>query len=144
MTEYEEYQTAEKQAMERTLELLSKGLSRESKEELDYAGIATYLHNLYGGVENILKHTLKNCGVRITPSETWHKELLIGAVKHRIVSESLADQLRDYLKFRHFFIHGYGFMLEPELLMPLAEKARLVFGQFFEEIKLYISKPRKE
>jgi len=44
MGEYEEYQSAEKQAMERTLELLAKGLSRESKEELDYAGIATYLH----------------------------------------------------------------------------------------------------
>lgn len=134
--EYKEYQIAEKQAMERTLELLSKGLSREAKEELDYAGIATYLHNLYGGVENILKHTLKHCGIRITPSESWHKELLMAAVNHGIVSESLADQLRDYLKFRHFFIHGYGFMLEPELLMPLAEKAKSVFHQFLKEIKL--------
>ncbi|MBU0700753.1 hypothetical protein KKE26_05620 [bacterium] len=55
MEEYEEYPRAEKQAMERTMELLSKGLSREPKEELDYAGIAAYLHNLYSGVENILK-----------------------------------------------------------------------------------------
>lgn len=68
----------------------------------------------------------------------------MAAVTHGIVSKSLADQLRDYLKFRHFFIHGYGFMLEPELLMPLAEKAKHVFDQFFEEIELYISKPKPE
>lgn len=144
MGEYEEYQSAEKQAMERTLELLAKGLSRESKEELDYAGIATYLHNLYSGVENILKHILKRCGIRTAQSEAWHKELLMAAVNHGIVSEALADQLRNYLRFRHFFIHGYGFMLEPELLIPLAEKAKIVFSQFFEEIESYISKPRKE
>jgi hypothetical protein len=35
-------------------------------------------------------------------------------------------------------------MLEAELLIPLAEKAKLVFSQFFEEIESYISKPRKE
>ena len=144
MDEYEEYQNAEKQAMERTIELLSKGLSRESKEELDYAGIATYLHNLYSGVENVLKHILKHCGVRIAQSETWHKELLIAAVNQGIVSESLVDQLRDYMKFRHFFIHGYGFMLEPELLMPLAEKAKTFFHRFFEEIELYESKAKGE
>lgn len=139
MGEYEEYQIAERQAMERTMELLSKGLSRESKEEIDYAGIATYLHNLYGGVENILKHILKHCGIRITPSDSWHKELLMSAINHGIVSKLLADQLRDYLKFRHFFIHGYGFMLESELLIPLAEKAKSVFYQFFKEIELYNS-----
>ena len=138
MGEYEEYQLAERQAMERTIELLSKGLLRESKEELDYIGIAAYLHNLYGGVENILKHILRHCGIRIAPSDSWHKQLLMAAINQGIVSESLADQLRDYLKFRHFFIHGYGFMLESELLIPLAEKAEVVFRQFFKEIELYV------
>ncbi len=135
MSEYEEYQNAEKQSIKRTLDLLSKGLLRELKEELDYAGMATYLHNLYGRVENILKHTLKHCGVRIALSESWHKELLKVAVNYGIVSEPLGEQLREYLKFRHFFIHGYGFMLEPELLMPLANKAKIVFQQFLEEIE---------
>ncbi|MFH0774341.1 MAG: hypothetical protein V2A53_02430 [bacterium] len=137
MGEYEEYQLAEKQSMERTIELLSKGLLRELKEELDYAGISTYLHNLYGGVENILKHILKHHGIHIALSDSWHKELLMAAINQGIVSESLADQLRDYLRFRHFFIHGYGFMLEPELLIPLAEKAKPIFQQFFKEIELY-------
>ncbi|MBU0701311.1 hypothetical protein KKE26_08495 [bacterium] len=137
MEEYEEYHRAEKQAMERTMELLSKGLSREPKEELDYAGIAAYLHNLYSGVENILKHTLKHSGIRIAQSETWHKELLMAAVTQGIISELLVEQLKSYLKFRHFFIHGYGFMLDAELLIPLAEKANHVFCQFFKELRLY-------
>ena len=94
-----------------------------------------YINNLYSGVENILKHILKRCGIRTAQSEAWHKELLMAAVNHGIVSEALADQLRNYLRFRHFFIHGYGFMLEPELLIPLAEKAKIVFSQFFEEIE---------
>lgn len=135
MDKYEEFHVAEKEAMERTLKLLAKGLLRESKEELDYAGIATYLHNLYAGAENILKHTLKHRGIRIALSETWHKELLISAMTHGIISEPLAEQLRDYLKFRHFFIHGYGFRLESKLLVPLAEKAESVFCQFFKEVE---------
>ncbi|MEK9149977.1 MAG: hypothetical protein AAB267_08040 [Candidatus Desantisbacteria bacterium] len=142
MGEYEEYQLAEREAMERTIKLLSKGLLRESKEELDYAGISTYLHNLYGGAENILKHILKHCGIRIALSDGWHKELLMVAINQGIVSESLADKLRAYLRFRHFFIHGYGFMLESELLIPLAEKAEAVFRQFFKEIELYTEKSK--
>lgn len=134
MGKYEEYQTSEKESMEQTLELLARGLSREKKEELDYAGIATYLHNLYSGVENILKHILKHRGIQVTFAEGWHKELLKDAVSQDIVSESLADQLREYLRFRHFFIHGYGFMLKPELLTPLAERAEAVMHQFLEEI----------
>ncbi|MDI6780673.1 MAG: DUF86 domain-containing protein [bacterium] len=137
MGEHEEYYKAEKQAMERTMELLTKGLSREPKEELDYAGIATYLHNLYSGVENILKHVLKHSRIRIVQSETWHRELLMAAVSHGIISELLTEQLRGYLKFRHFFIHGYGFMLDAELLIPLAEKANHVFASFLKEIQSY-------
>ena len=53
MGEYEEYQSAEKQAMERTLELLAKGLSRESKEELDYAFISTLASQYQAGLARV-------------------------------------------------------------------------------------------
>ena len=92
--------------------------------------MATFLHNIYNGIENILNQVLKAKGVRVARSETWHKDVLETAVQHRIVSETLADRLYDYLTFRHFFIHGYGFMLDDAQLRPLADDIHGIWAQF--------------
>lgn len=82
---------------------------------------ATFLHNIYNGIENILKQVLKAKKIRVPKSEIWHKKLLDLAVSHGIISEQLSDELREYLAFRHFFVHGYGFMLEETYLEELAK-----------------------
>ncbi len=94
------------------------------------AAIATFLHNIYNGIENILKQVLKEDGVEVTPSQTWHKDLLESAVRRDVVPQALADRLYQYLTFRHFFVHSYGFMLDEAQLLPLAEAIREVWEQF--------------
>lgn len=97
--------------------------------------MATFLHNIYNGIENILNQMLKAKGVRVARSETWHKDVLEAAVHHSIVSESLADRLYEYLTFRHFFIHGYGFMLDDAQLRPLADDIGGIWEQFVGAIE---------
>ncbi|MBI5893764.1 MAG: hypothetical protein HZB79_08975, partial [Deltaproteobacteria bacterium] len=75
---------------------------------------------IYSGIENILKQVLKTKNIEISKTETWHKDLLNRSVSSGIISEKLSDELYEYLTFRHFFVHGYGFMIEEAPLVDLA------------------------
>jgi len=127
---------AEKENVVRSLEHLNVAAERKDKSIVELAAIATFLHNVYNGVENILKQILKDKGTHIPKSETWHRDLLDLAVSHQLISAELSDELREYLAFRHFFVHGYGFTLEETHLMGLANNLPDVWGRFLLEIGL--------
>jgi len=105
-----------------------------SLSKLELAGIATYIHNFYNGIENILKQILKSKGIIISESSFWHKELLNTSVTEKIISIELSEQLYDYLSFRHFFVHSYSFVLQREKLDELHKKIFSVYELFLNEI----------
>ncbi|MEA1963530.1 MAG: HepT-like ribonuclease domain-containing protein [Candidatus Aerophobetes bacterium] len=129
---------AEKENIEGTLANLANAMKRREKSVIELAAIATFLHNIYNGVENILKQVLKAKNITIPKSEIWHKELLDLSVSYKIIPESLADELREYLAFRHFFVHGYGFMLEKAPLERLANNIPNIWSQFFSKIETLV------
>jgi uncharacterized protein YutE (UPF0331/DUF86 family) len=55
-------------------------------------------------------------------------------MKHGIISENMYSELKRYLGFRHFFVHGYGTMIIEEKLIPLAERLPSVWSKFDLEI----------
>ena len=118
----------------RTQKDLKAVLLVEKKTNVELAAIATFLLNIYNGIENILKQILKSRGIKIHRSETWHKELLDVSVTQGLITDKLADELREYLAFRHFFIHSYGFMLDEEHLKRLTDKVFDVWGAFSSRI----------
>jgi uncharacterized protein YutE (UPF0331/DUF86 family) len=101
------------------------------------AAIATFIHNIYNGIENILKQVLRAKGTEIPKSDTWHKDLLNLSVSLGIIPEKLSDDLYEYLTFRHFFVHAYGFMLEEAHLENLANNITNVWLQFLSVINKY-------
>ena len=126
---------AERENVEEALRYLDEARAREPRSPVELAAMATFLHNIYNGVENILNQILKAKGVHVARSETWHKDVLETAVDHSIVSEALADRLYEYLTFRHFFIYGYGFMLDDAHLHPLVDGIRGIWEQFVATIE---------
>lgn len=128
---------AEKENVEKALANLEEAMARKEKSTIELAAIATFLHNIYNGIENILKQILKTKGTEIPRSETSHKDLLDLSVSSKIISEKLSDQLYEYLTFRHFFIHAYGFMLEEANLDDLADNIPNVWSQFLLAIQGY-------
>ena len=88
---------------------------------LELAGVATFLHNTYNGMENILKFSLELSNIQIPTSATWHRDLLNLAVEHQIISQEVRDNIAEYMGFRHFFIHAYGFHLDHKLVKSLAK-----------------------
>ena len=128
---------AEKQNVQKALDNLKDAMARKEKSTIELAAIATFLSNIYNGIENILKQVLKAKGTEIPKSETWHKELLDLSVSLGIIPDKLSDQLYEYLTFRHFFVHAYGFMLEQTHLEELANNIPGIWSQFLSAIERY-------
>ena len=128
---------AEKENVEKALDNLKDAMGRKERSTVELAAIATFLHNIYNGIENILKQVLKAKDAKIPKSETSHKDLLDISVSNGIIPEKLSDQLYEYLTFRHFFVHAYGFMLEETHLEDLANNIPDVWLQFLSAIQRY-------
>ena len=87
----------------------------------ELAATATFLHNCYNGIENILKRVLLFVDIKIEDTPIWHKDLLKASTNIGIISNDLYVTLSDYLSFRHFFVHSYSFTLKWEELKPLVD-----------------------
>jgi len=131
---------AEKENIEFALKNIEDALNRKEKSVIELAAIGTFLHNIYNGIENIIKQILKTKGFNIPKSDTWHKDLLAVSVSKGIISNELSDKLYEYLTFRHFFIHAYGFMLEELHLENLVNNIPEIWAQFLLEIKNFFNK----
>jgi uncharacterized protein YutE (UPF0331/DUF86 family) len=125
---------AEKENVEIALSNLKDVMARKEKTVVELAAAGAFLHSIYSGIENILKQILIIKDTQIPKSDTWHKDLLNLSVSMGIISENLSDKLYEYLTFRHFFVHSYGFMLEETHLRGLADDVQEAWTQFLLEI----------
>ena len=135
---------AEKEYILGTFRALNEALERKEKTSVELAAISTFLQNTYNRIENILKKVLKFKGISISVSESWHKDLLDLSVNNQIISLELSKRLDEYRAFRHFFIHGYGIMLDKEKLMPLAENLPDLWSDFESEVDTFIKSSRNK
>ena len=120
--------------VEEAIRNLEAAMIRRERTVVELAAIGVFLHNIYNGIENILKQTLKMKSIQIPRTENWHKELINLSVSNKVITESLSDELYEYLTFRHFFVHAYGFMLEESPLEILADNITGLWVRFLSEI----------
>lgn len=126
--------SAEVENVEAALRNLEETMARPIKTVVELAAMGTFLHNVYNGIENILKQTLKLRSIQLAKGENWHKELLNLSVKQGVISAETSDELYEYLTFRHFFVHAYGFMLEEIPLESLVHNIPMVWLKFISEV----------
>ena len=133
MADHRAYIDAEYEEIEKTLSSLpTKPISKLSKLEL--AGVVALLHDFYNGIENVLKQAFRIKNIQTPQGESWHRDLLLEATEENILSEQLANELKRYLAFRHFFSHGYAIDLSPDRMEPLVTNVRDAFKNFKKEI----------
>lgn len=93
-------------------------------DDIEIRSIATILHSFYNGVENIICLILKGYNENLPNDLNWHKTIL-NNISNKTpqrdfsISEELKENLENYLAFRHFFRHSYGFQLDWDLLSEL-------------------------
>jgi hypothetical protein len=120
----------------------SKPLLKLCEEKIpDYIEIsaaALLLHSFYNGVENILTLIFKSYKEEVI-GEKWHTELLNKAFvpnagRQQIFKNELRESLEEYLKFRHFIRHAYGFQLEWQVMEDLVKRIENVWNNVKEDI----------
>jgi uncharacterized protein YutE (UPF0331/DUF86 family) len=134
LAEIPEEVRAEQKNVEQALSLLEEAMSRKRKTAVELSAMGACLHNVYNGMENIIKQLMKIRGITIPQSPTWHKDLLNHGITSGIIPHDLGDTLFQYLGFRHFFAHAYGFMLDKDHIDELARNLPAVWKRFVSAI----------
>jgi len=129
---------AEFENIQKVLNDLPSATKLSSLKYLELAGTATLLHNFYNGVENVIKQAINSKGVHVLQGPRWHSELLDLALKHKIINKTTCGSLKQFLGFRHFFIHGYAFHLEVDRMRPLVKTAPRVFGSIKRSFQKFL------
>ena len=114
--------------------------------ELDFVercGTALILQSFYNGIEKIMLLITKNKDMELPNGIRWHKELFdnaFKATKNRtyIFREELYEKLNDYLQFRHFVRHAYGFKLKWEKMKNLLFDMNTLWEEIKEDIDIFI------
>ena len=120
----------------KTLGLIEELIVLEKLSKHETVALATYLHNTYSGVERVIRALLKSRGRQIPTSETWHKDLLRHANQEGILSLFQLEACLRLLAFRHFYVHGYGHMLDEVRLREIAAPMPSLIREFLQEVKI--------
>jgi len=111
---------------------------------VEKCGIALILQSFYNGIEKIMLFIMKNKDIELPNGIKWHKELFDNAFKETknrtcIFREELYEQLNDYLQFRHFVRHAYGFKLKWEKMKSILFDMNVFWDKIKEDINNFIN-----
>ncbi len=102
-----------------------------AEAEGDIAVLALRVHRWYTAIESTIARIERVFGVEPRGGD-WHAELLrgatldIAAVRPPIVAPGLLADLRDVMRFRHFFRHAYAVELDHARLLAVAARCASV------------------
>jgi hypothetical protein len=124
-------------------EPLLKLCKLETPDFIEMSAAAMLLHSFYNGIENILLLIFKHYDEALPNGTKWHIELLDKAFvsngeRRQIFSTELLKPLDEYLKFRHFVRHSYGFQLEWSRMENLIKEVGNTWKNVKENINNFI------
>jgi predicted nucleotidyltransferase len=99
--------------------------SQEPPSQFVMQALASYVHQFYTGCERILERLAVTVDSGLPGGAFSHANLLAQmareypGVRLAVLNEALWLRLQDYLAFRHFFRHVYGYTLDWAKLQPL-------------------------
>ena len=105
--------------------------------------MASILHEFYNGVERIFERVAVGLGEGVPQGAYWHADLLAHMATVRegkrsaVVDEPLRARLKEYLEFRHFFRHAYGYTLEWDQLRWKVESLSDTFRMLREQLRAF-------
>ena len=116
------------------ISLLNNKYDIEQLDEIEIRGASLSLAAMYNGIERILSDILKDKVIRLEGHESWHKLVLDEALKSKLISTEMFNELKGFLAFRHFVRHAYSFEIEPKTVQVIIKKAPTIVRKFIEEI----------
>jgi len=110
---------------------------------VEASAIGAFLQSFYNGTERIILLIFKTIGESIPTDLHWHKKLFEKAFdttekRTAIFRREYQDRLVEYLSFRHFFRHSYGYEVDWERLKPLINGVRELWEALKKDINGFI------
>jgi hypothetical protein len=114
-------------ALDRIVHEVQEGLAplEEVPSQFVMHALASYLHQFYTGCERMLERIAVTVDGGLPGGAFSHANLLaqmareLPGIRPAVLSEALWLRLQDYLAFRHFSRHAYGYTLEWAKLRPV-------------------------
>ncbi|MSP12393.1 MAG: nucleotidyltransferase domain-containing protein [Chloroflexi bacterium] len=106
---------------------------QQPPSHVELRAIASMLHEFYNGAERIFERIAVGLDEGLPRGSNWHADLLNQMALPRehgrpaVIDEPLRARLKEYLDFRHFFRHAYGYTLEWSQLRWKAESLHHTF-----------------
>ena len=140
LDELKQYCSSEFQNIDRILDELSAvyETDKTAYTMAEQAAMATFLINMYGGIENILKQMLLYDKLDVGDSPGWHEKVLRKSGEIGILPPDLFHMLGRYLSFRHFFIYNYFFNINWEDMKALVETMKDIASKIRAETDEYL------
>jgi hypothetical protein len=123
---------------------LSKDVSSREPTVREKTAAAAFMSQFYGGVENILKRISHYYSVPLPTGDAWHIDLFkrfcapSDGVLPVLLNESLSKAMAPYRKFRHLFIHGYGFQIDWNRMQEGIKNIEDIFSEFKHRLSEYM------
>ena len=138
--ELKEYCDNELKNIDTVINELHSIFSPEKSEysTVERAAIATFIANIYSGIENIIKQILMFDNINVKDSAAWHEELLKKALELAILPRDLYQIFTRYFVFRNALVHTYFFNIKWEELRALANAINDILSRFRSEVDEYI------
>ncbi len=112
-------------------------------EKADYtlserAAMASFVINIYTGIENILKQMLIYDRLDVGDAPGWHEKVLKKAGEIGILPPELFQILSRYLSFRNYFLYNYIFNIKWEDMKILIDAIDELITKFRAEVEEYL------
>ena len=95
---------------------------------IEITAVGGILHAFYNGVENIFILIAKSLQFDFTSSSQWHRNLIdFMFAQNNFLQADLRPRLTEYMGFRHFFRHTYGYTIKWENALTFSWSCQ-IFG----------------
>ena len=136
-----------RQELSRVTEQLDPLILKGSTSDLDIietAAVAAMLHSFYTLIEKILESLAREMDQAVPRADQWHRDLIEQmaqptAFRRAVISEDLAEKLKEYLAFRHLFRGASIVLMRWNKMQPLANRAGETFRQFDSELSSFLA-----
>ncbi|WP_010253413.1 hypothetical protein [Treponema primitia] len=124
-------------------EPLIKLCKAKKPDLIECSAVALLLHSFYNGIENILLTIMKYKENGSLNGSKWHTELLDNAFeamnnRSAIFRNEIKETLQDYLSFRHFVRHTYGFRIKWEKMEDKLNNLKEIWKIVKEDLNSFI------
>lgn len=131
--------------LERVARGLEAALARVGAEpdEFTTRALASYVDDFYKGCERICERVAVTLDGGMPQGEQWHRVLLGrmgepgGGGRPPLFSGSLLLGLDEYRRFRHRVRHIYGYELEEERVLALAQGVKPILAQVQKAVEIF-------